>query len=78
MPGLSGSGTSTPGLSATCPCAPCLSSPGPSAPGSSECGPFSSGPSKFGSSIFDIDIEEVLNKFSQCHPHYELQKHFPQ
>ena len=69
MPGVSGSGTFTPGLSAPGPSAPCLSSPGPSAPGSLESGPFSSGPSKFGSSIFDIDIEEVLNKFSPCHPH---------
>ena len=54
MPGLSGYGTSTPGLSAL----------GPSSPVSSE-----SGPSTFGSSIFNIVIEEVLNKFSQCHSH---------
>ena len=42
----------------------CTSSPSLSALGSSESCPFSSGPSKFGSSIFDIDIEEVLNEFS--------------
>ena len=49
-------------LSAHGPSAPCLSSPG-----SSESGPFSSGPLDL--VIFGIDIEEVLNKFSQCHPH---------
>ena len=59
-----------PGLSST----PSLSSPGLSTPGSSEsAGPFSSGSSTFGScmqySILIIDIEDVLNKFSQCHPH---------
>ena len=64
MPGLSGSGTSTPGHSASG-----LSSSGPSARFSLESGPFSSGPSKFGSSIFNIDIEAVLNEFSQCHPY---------
>ena len=65
MPGLSGSGTSTPGLSAP----PGLSSSGPSAPFCLESGPFSSGPSKFGSSIFENDIEEILNESSQYHPH---------
>ena len=48
------------------------SSPGPSAPGSSKSGPFSSGPSNFGSFIFDIDIEDVLNKFSQCHHRLQI------
>ena len=40
--------------------APGLPSPSHSDPGSSESGPFSSGP-KFGSFVFDIDIEKVLN-----------------
>ena len=60
MPGISGSGTSTPGLSA-----PGFLKSGSSAPFSSKSGPFSFGPSKFGP-IFNI---EVLNEFSQCHPH---------
>ena len=54
MPGISGSGTSTPGHSA---------------PGlSSSFAPFLQNLVlfAFGPSIFDID---VLNEFSHCHPH---------
>ena len=67
MPGLSASGTSSYGLTAPGPFAFCLSST--FTPGSLEYRPLSWGPSKLGSSIFYIDIEEVLNKFSRCHPH---------
>ena len=62
MPGLSGSDTSTPGLSV---CG--VPSPGHSAPGSSESGPFPSGPNLV--LLYSIDIEMVLNEFSQSHPH---------
>ena len=69
MPGLSGSATSILGLSAPDPSAHGLPSTGHSAPNSSESGPFSRVP-KFGSSLFDIVIEEVLNEFSRYHPHW--------